>query len=55
MNNRIANALIDHAAKKHGSKFVGIPTGIRTFDFHFEQVEMLAIEKSNVTTINPIK
>lgn len=55
MNNKIANALIDRAAEMHGSKFVGIPIGIETFDFHFEQVEIPAIEKSNVTTINPIK
>ena len=54
MNNIIANAL-DHAAKKHGSKFVGIPTGMKTSDFHFEQIVIPAIEKSNVTTINPIK
>ena len=55
MNIKIANALIAHAAKKHGHKFVGIPTNMKTFDFYFEEQKFPKIEKSNITTVNPIK
>ena len=57
MNIKVANDLIDYAVKKHNNKFVGIPTNMQLFDFHFESkaMQLPKFEKSNMITVNPIK
>ena len=52
--NTIVDYLIDRAVKQHGDKFVGKPTKVQ-FDFDFKEREFPKIEKSNITTVNPIK
>ena len=43
-------------ANKAARKFVGIPTNMKTFNFHFEsKVKLPEFRKSNISTINPIK
>ncbi len=43
-------------ANKVARKFVGIPTSMGTFDFHFEsKVKLSEFGKSNIPTINPIE
>ena len=51
---KIADPIIDYAVKKHSPKFVGTPTNMEKFDFHFKEREFPKFEKSNITTINPI-
>ena len=55
MKKIIVSDLIDHAAKQYDDKFVGSPTNRPMFDFDFKQPKFHKIEKSNLTTINPIK
>ena len=44
-------------AEKATRKCVGIPTNMELFDFPFKQkaMKLPRIERSNITTINPIK
>lgn len=54
---KLANILLNHAANKHGSKFVGIPANRPMFDFHIEQkvLKLPGTQKTGFRTISPIK